>query len=151
MPKGNTIVWSNPLLSSHTIPCYHGVQHVIKSCNDIIINHFQVYGDSNLLIKWIKRSGQILNIHLKTLGDQVNLIANLFEVIFWKGSPPKSRDGLVPITEDNYHWSNFNEYGNGKHFVSEPNWACYDSYFFLYLSIFGWYVVTNEISSRSIM
>lgn len=53
----------------------------LKAATDKNINHFQVYGDSNLLIKWIKRSGQILNIHLKTLGDQINVIANLFEVI----------------------------------------------------------------------
>ena len=56
---------------------------LLKAAMDKNINHFQVYGDSKLLIKWIERYGQILNIHLKTLGDQLNIIANLFEVIYF--------------------------------------------------------------------
>ena len=64
------------------IHCCHSVEVIIKRCNgQKNINHFQVYGESNLLMKWIKRSRQILNTYLKTLGDQVNAIANLFEVI----------------------------------------------------------------------
>lgn len=69
---------------SNNVAGADGVEAVIKSYNGHKYKSFSsnmYYEDSNLLIKWIKRSNQIFNIHLKFLGDQVNVIANLLEVI----------------------------------------------------------------------
>jgi ribonuclease HI len=54
---------------------------LLKAGVDKNIRHIQVYVDSNLVIKWMKGIGQLLNIHLKILADQLKDIANSFEMI----------------------------------------------------------------------
>jgi len=52
-----------------------------KICCEKQVKQIQVCGDSNLVIKWMKGTEQLLNIHLRNPGVQIKDIAGLFESI----------------------------------------------------------------------
>jgi hypothetical protein len=54
---------------------------LLKCTLEKIVKHLQVFSDSSLLIRWINGTGQLLNISLKPVGDQLKAVANSFLMI----------------------------------------------------------------------
>lgn len=58
-----------------------GFKMLLKKVVEMNIKQIQVYGDSSLIIPWMKRTDQILNRSLRPIGEHLKEVASLFDFI----------------------------------------------------------------------
>jgi ribonuclease HI len=66
------------------LPKFLQIRAIALACQmpvEMNIKQIQVYGDSSLVIQWMKGTGQILNISLRPIGDQFKEMVSLIDFI----------------------------------------------------------------------